>query len=245
MLAKKNSKYDLNKNSTLFFSLGLLCMTTIAYFAIEMKLENKSFSEMISKPETIDFTEDPIVSFQIQKPAIVPVKPVQFTNDFIIVEKEPVPVVITHNPVSDNQNVNPDAKSTEPSKPTPVYIEPVEDPIVIYTAVSETPVFPGCDNLSKEERDICFKEKIMKHIQKNLKYPENALENNHHGRVNVQFIIEKDGSISIANLRGPFESLNKEASRVIQLLPKMKPGAQSNKPVKVSYVVPILFKNQN
>jgi protein TonB len=145
-------------------------------------------------------------------------------------------------PYDPNANPNP---PTDPEKPNtiPVFIDTTNpDEEVKFIDIYETPVFPGCENLSKEERDQCFREKVLKHIHKNLRYPENALENEHQGKVHVQFIIEKDGSISIANLRGPYESLNKEAMRVIKSLPKIKPGEQRNRIVKVSYTVPIIFK---
>jgi periplasmic protein TonB len=63
------------------------------------------------------------------------------------------------------------------------------------------------------------------------------------GTVYVQFIIEKDGSITDVNvIRGVSPSSDKEALRVITNMPKWKPGMQNSKPVRVRYVFPIRFK---
>ena len=83
-------------------------------------------------------------------------------------------------------------------------------------------------------------------INKNVKYPVIAQENGIQGKVFVQFVIEKDGSITnVKVLRGVDASLDKEAVRVVQSMPKWKPGKQRGKPVRVSYNVPINFRLSN
>jgi protein TonB len=62
------------------------------------------------------------------------------------------------------------------------------------------------------------------------------------GRVFVSFIIDKDGSVKIANLRGPDKSLEKEADRIMSKLPQMTPGKQRGKPVRMTMSIPITFK---
>jgi protein TonB len=68
-----------------------------------------------------------------------------------------------------------------------------------------------------------------------------AMEMGLQGKVNVIFIVQKDGSIGDVRLRGPHESLEKEAARIISKLPKMIPGKQRGTPVKVPYAIPITF----
>ena len=58
----------------------------------------------------------------------------------------------------------------------------------------------------------------------------------------MNFIIEKDGSISVAGMRGPSPILEKEAARIMTKMPKMIPGKQRGKPVRVPYSIPITFK---
>jgi len=64
------------------------------------------------------------------------------------------------------------------------------------------------------------------------------------GRVNVMFVIDKDGSITDINMRGPNANLEKEAKRIISKLPKMTPGKQRGTAVKVPFAIPITFKLQ-
>ena len=92
---------------------------------------------------------------------------------------------------------------------------------------------------------ITFPGDINKWLGKNVKYPVIAQENNIQGRVTVQFVIERDGSITdVKVLRGVDPSLDKEAVRVVKSMPKWKPGKQRGKPVRVSYTVPINFRLQ-
>ena len=100
----------------------------------------------------------------------------------------------------------------------------------IFQVVEDMPTFPG---------------DINKWLGKNVKYPVIAQENNIQGRVTVQFVIERDGSITdVKVLRGVDPSLDKEAVRVVKSMPKWKPGKQRGKPVRVSYTVPINFRLQ-
>ena len=63
------------------------------------------------------------------------------------------------------------------------------------------------------------------------------------GRVSVQFYIEPDGSLTeVKALRGPNEELKKEAERVVRSMPKWKPAVMAGKPVRIRYVLPVLFR---
>ena len=64
------------------------------------------------------------------------------------------------------------------------------------------------------------------------------------GRVYVNFIISKDGSITSIRMRGPDKNLEKEAARIIGRLPKMTPGKQRGRPVRVPFSIPITFRLQ-
>ena len=72
------------------------------------------------------------------------------------------------------------------------------------------------------------------------------MEDNIQGRVSVVFVIDKDGSITNVQARGPKggELLEKEALRVISKLPKIKPGLQRGKPVKIKFSIPFVFRLQ-
>tara|TARA_B110000238_G_C15825973_1_gene310644 strand:- start:28 stop:489 length:462 start_codon:yes stop_codon:yes gene_type:complete len=110
-----------------------------------------------------------------------------------------------------------------------------------FAIVEEVPVFPGCEIVSKLQKRQCFQEKIQEHISKHFTYPEIAQEMGIQGRVFVQFMIEKDGSITGIRTRGPDKNLEAEALRIFLLLPKMTPGKQRERPVRVPFSIPITF----
>ena len=83
---------------------------------------------------------------------------------------------------------------------------------------------------------------MNKHIRKNFRYPEIAQEMGIQGRVYVNFIISKDGRITNVRMRGPDKNLEKEAARIISKLPKMTPGKQRGRPVRVPFSIPITFR---
>ncbi|QXP51499.1 M56 family metallopeptidase [Cellulophaga sp. HaHa_2_1] len=113
---------------------------------------------------------------------------------------------------------------------------------VPFMVVNEAPVFPGCEDV--ENQRACFKEKLFQHINKNFKYPQEAQDKGIQGKVNLMFIIDETGNIAGLRMRGPDKILEEEAERIISLLPKMTPGKQNGKVVRVPFSIPISFKLQ-
>ena len=114
-----------------------------------------------------------------------------------------------------------------------------EKPFVI---IDDVPMFRSCKNVFKSQRRECFQNKMTKHIRKHFYYPKYAFNRGIQGRVFVQFIIEKDGSISEIKTRGADKSLEKAALKIIKKLPKLIPGKANGKPVRVPYSIPITWK---
>lgn len=113
---------------------------------------------------------------------------------------------------------------------------------VAFIDLETYPVYEGCNENTNDAS--CFDKKIANHVKKNLKYPEKALNKGIQGTVKVIFLIDYDGSISNVTTSGADKILQKEAVRIVNLLPKFKPGMQKGKPVKVRYSFPITFKLQ-
>ena len=87
---------------------------------------------------------------------------------------------------------------------------------------------------------------LMQYLSQNIRYPEAAKKAGKQGRVTVQFVVEKDGSISnVSTLRGVEPDLDKEAIRVISEMPKWKPAMQRGETVRVRYTVPVMFRLDN
>ena len=124
----------------------------------------------------------------------------------------------------------------EEVKYTKVEVEETEEPQekVIFQVVEEMPEFPGGMG------------EAMKFLAKNIKYPVAAQQAKIEGRVIVQFVVERDGSISdIHTVRSVSPELDAEAIRVVSLMPKWKPGKQRGKAVAVKYTMPIMFRLQS
>lgn len=103
----------------------------------------------------------------------------------------------------------------------------------VHDVVEEMPEFPG------------GMPAMMKWIGENVKYPEEAQAAGTDGRVIVNFVVEKDGSINdVAVANSVEEHLDAEAVRVVKAMPKWKPGKQDGKPARVKYTIPIMFKLQ-
>ena len=144
--------------------------------------------------------------------------------------------------VAGNISCSQDASQTEDAKEevvAPVSPEAKEAPAdstakeEVFMVVEQMPEYPG------------GMKEMLKFLQENVKYPENAMKNNVQGRVIVQFVIEKDGTpteFKVARSVDP--DLDAEALRVLQSMPKWKPGMQRGEVVRVKFTVPVSFKLQ-
>ncbi len=105
-----------------------------------------------------------------------------------------------------------------------------EDPNKVFTSVEQVPEFPGGQDA------------FLKYLGNKIKYPAVARENNTQGRVIVQFVCERDGSLTDVHVvRDIGDGCGDEAVRVIKASPKWKPGIQNGRPVRVQYSVPVSF----
>jgi len=237
MEPKKSPKADLTKNSGLYFAIGLALVTLISWRALEWKKYDKSenYGDYSQNVEELLDEEVPLTpDFKTPPPPPPPAAPeiIEVVED----EAEVKETVI---------------ESTESSQDKVVEIDDLvvdeveEDVSIPFAVIEDVPVFPGCEKAKGAAaiRD-CFNEQMQKHIRKNFRYPEIAQEMGVQGRVNVIFTIQKDGSIGEIKYRGPDKNLEAEAYRIIKLLPKMTPGKQRGRPVKVPFSIPITFKLQ-
>ena len=104
----------------------------------------------------------------------------------------------------------------------------------IFKVVEHRPQFPGGDA------------ELMKFLQQNVKYPKEAQEQGKQGRVIVQFVVEKDGSITDAKVLKPVDPLlDAEALRIVNMMPKWTPGKQRGKEVRVYFTIPVTFRLSN
>lgn len=237
MKTKKNPKVDLQKNSSLYFVIGLSLILFFSWQAIEWKTYKKTFDyEMLDINEEDD-EEIPITQqIKTPPPPPPPAPPAAQVIEIVEDEEEVEESIIESTETDNDEIIEVDDVSIE---------EDDLDVDVPFAVIEDVPIFPGCESVSKDKMRDCFQEKIDKHIKRNFRYPEVAMELGIQGRVFVTFIIDKDGSITNILMRGPDKNLEKEAHRIISVLPKMTPGKQRGRAVHVPFSIPINFRLQN
>ena len=103
----------------------------------------------------------------------------------------------------------------------------------VFDVVEQMPSFPGGPSA------------LMAYLSSHVKYPAVAEENGIQGRVTVQFVVEKDGSVTdVKTMKSVDPSLGREAERVVRSMPKWIPGKQNGSAVRVKYFVPVVFRLQ-
>ncbi len=231
------------KSSIIFLQLGLVFALLLSYVALESKTfikpENVQdpIGEKYETDDTLipDTTPEPPKTLPKEKPVPEP----DFKNIDIIEnsskEKE------TEFDPGIFKDVKPETTFNWKDLPDERIEEDDPEDIPI-TLVEEMPVFPGCKGDQKALQK-CLSQKIGKIIARNFdtEIAQNLNLSPGNKRIFVSFVIDKNGNISNVQTRAPHKRLEAEAKRLIKLLPKMKPGKQSGRPVGVKYSLPINF----
>ena len=234
MEPKKNPKADLNRNTGLYFAVGLFAVMALTYFAFEHKTYEGGNEYDISMNVDDDLDEEVPMTEQLKTPPPPPPPAAPEIIEVVEDEEEVEETVIESTESNEEEEV---------MEVEDVEVEEVEEDVdVPFAVIENVPVFPGCEKESNKR--ACFNKMMQKHISKNFRYPEIAQEMGVQGRVSVMFTIQKDGSIGNVRMRGPDKNLEKEAARIIGKLPKMTPGKQRGRAVRVPFSIPITFKLQ-
>ena len=242
---KKSQKHDANlqKNSTLYFQVGLIVVLLAVYGLFEMKFE----THIPKVADVIPPNEILVSTLPVFKPkVIVSDKPVSKkvnnpTNKYEKVPDDTPDIFIDDTPEPKTQS----EPILDPGNVSVVKID--EDVNIPINFVEVVPVYPGCEKAkNNDERRACMSDKINKLIQKKFN-GDIASEYGLTGvqRISVLFKIDKTGHVSDIEARAPHTKLQEEAERVVNEIPNMQPGMQRDKPVGVIYALPILFKVQN
>ncbi|MCD8740946.1 TonB family protein [Mucilaginibacter roseus] len=248
---KAYGAYELRKSNSKRTGQALLIGVTVFVLVVSMPTIINKIKGFIPKaPEKVKITDvvltPPPPVDQTKKPpppAPEPPKPkvdqVKFPPPVVkpddqVVEKDPPTVkeLEVADPGQKDQKGDPNAeiRIDEPVGNSDVKQVIESDPNEIFTAVETQPAFPG--GLAA----------FGNYLSKNIRYPAVARENNVQGRVFVQFVVERDGSLTdITVLRGIGSGCDEEAVRVLKKSPKWSPGIQNGRPVRVQYTVPIAF----
>ena len=228
MEVKKSPKADLENKKTTNLLVGAIIILAILFVGFEWSERDKQVSTDTGIAEVV-FEEEiiPITEQEQPKQAPPPPEAPKMEEVLEIVEND-ADVEESTIQASD------DTQAAVEVKYTPVEVEEEEvEEQQIFQVVEEMPEFPGGMG------------ECMKFLGKNIKYPTISQENGVQGRVIVQFVVNRDGSIvDPVVVRGVDPYLDKEALRVISMMPKWKPGKQRGKAVRVKYTVPVMFRLQ-
>ena len=234
MKLKKNPQKDLNPNRPIYFLFGLLFVLMLTLAAFEWKTYDHHYDYDVSMNLEDELTEELPILVEFKTPP--PPKQIQAPPIIEVIDNE-------------DEEIEDVFESTETDQDEEILdvsdievLETDEPEEMSFMVIEDVPVFPGCEK--EKNKRVCFQKMMNKHVAKNFRYPEAAQEMGIQGRVNIMFVIQKDGSIGNVQLRGPDKSLEKEAKRIIDKLPKMQPGKQRGTPVRVPFSLPINFKLQ-
>ena len=210
----------------------------LSYSNINYKVYDKSSLNLDKvNMDALDEEEVPITE-QVQPPPPPPPPP-------------PAPEVIEI--VEDEEEVEETViESTETDQEEEIDIEDLdveeveEDVEVPFAVIENVPVYPGCERGNNAKKRKCMSDKIAKFVQRKFNTDlAGDLGLSGRQRISVIFKIDKYGNVTGVMARAPHPRLEKEAQRVINLLPKMKPGKQRGKAVIVPYSLPIIFQVQD
>lgn len=247
MRPKKNPKIDLESYRTLFLLIGFA-----AALAVVLYLFNLSSPQKVppaEKAKMYQLREDAAevvipITRQNQKPPKVSRPEKQSRKIQIIENISTLPEEFT---IASSETSEDEAVTTGEYRVTDTAmvsvgqeVETPEEPLP-FVVVESPPVFPGCEPTAPvEQRRDCFERSVLQHVLENYQYSAAARRLNLSGRIFIQFVVEKDGSVGHAKVvRGLDPILDEEALRVVNQMPKMIPAEQRGKPVRMSFVLPI------
>lgn len=225
MEVKKSPKANLESRKPIFTQIGLVVVLSLVLIAFEwtstdVNVDLEAAEEEVAVEEEII----PITRQEEVKPPPPPPPPA--VADILNIVDDDVELDLELE-IMDTE-MNQDAMVDF----TVVYEVPEEtrEDGEIFIIVEEMPEFPGGEG------------ELQKYLASSVRYPVIAQENGIQGRVYIQFVINQRGEVTnVTILRGVDPSLDREAVRVVEAMPKWKPGKQRNRPVRVSYTVPINF----
>jgi protein TonB len=230
MEIKKNPNVDLQNKRILLYEISFAVALLAAIGALLYTTKDNKIEQIVQEVAIVEEEITEITRQDIKQPEPIRRTEIKVFSDAlsIVTNDEKITTNVDFNEFSEDMSIDvmPQVK--------PVVEEVIEDDQP-FVKVEKMPSFKGGDLMT-------FRNWVMERIR----YPQIAQENNITGRVLVQFVIERDGTLTnIQVLQTPDSSLSDEAIRVLKTSPKWTPGKQGNKMVRVKYTLPVEFRIQN
>lgn len=235
MYNKKSKRADLNRGSSTYFMMGLVVALSLFFVALEWNSPKGEVGYVPQRIAHIVWEDIQITPPEEDEPA-VPDEP----------QRDAPPAVVENLTIVENTMVVDDVQIMAvddaidkmqlvftPPQPTSGRGREELSEQHVYEFVEELPQFPGGEAA------------LLRWLQNNIIYPPVAAEYNIQGRVEVSFVVERNGGVSdVKVVKSVDEDLDAEAVRVTSAMPKWKPGMQDGKPVRTRYTIPITFRLQ-
>ncbi len=227
MEIKKTKTADLENKRGLFLEIGLVLTLAIVFLAFEWRVDTGK-AEILNSTESVQL-DDEIIQITRDKPAELPPPPPpapRLLDVLVIVDSD--------EDIDEVLDIEEDVPDMDEDIKIQVHDDvEIDDEEKIFVIAETMPEFPGGDVA------------LFKWLSNNVRYPVIAQENGISGKVYLNFVVNKLGDIeNVTITRGVDPSLDKEALRVVNKMPKWRPGLQRNKPVNVSFFLPINFTLQ-
>lgn len=227
MEVKKTHRSNLENKRFIFREIGLIVALAAVFFAFETKFYQEETQEIVLV-NGIDIEDDVL-------PIVVPQ---QASRPLPKIKMMPIDII--------------DIVEDVPELDEPDIIDVTEEQMGSVNGTSENYTNYTGNGEGEVDEDIpfvrvefmpAFNGDLSKWLTRNLKYPARAAEVGVQGKVYIEFIVERDGSITDAKvIRSVHPDLDREALRVVNAMPKWKPGMQRDKAVRVKFTIPIAFR---
>ena len=237
---KEYGAYDLRKDYDRRLGLAMLCAIGFFLVVVGTPFVVSKLGTKDKEPEKVKIVDVNLDLFQEEQPeepppppeVIVPPQPQIETVQFVAVEAADEPVEApppTQEDLSETTASTTTQEGVKIDAPPPP--PPVEEVTYDLAAVQEQPDFPG------------GMAKMYEYLQKTTKYPDMEFDAGIQGKVYIEFVVDKDGSVEDVKVRrGVSPGLDKEALRAVKSMPKWSPGKMNGKAVKCRFTIPVDFK---
>jgi len=227
MNPRKSHKADLENKKGLFLQIGIFITLAVVWTAFEWKTYEAELMNL-GQLGDIELEDDMIATARKEPPK--PSPPPQVIEQIQVVE-------------DDIEIEELEMESTDFSEDDEIeLIEEVDDDLEVYDflSVETMPIFPGCEGIPNDEMNRCFGTKAQIFLARNFEYPNMAREMGIQGKVLIQFVVAKNGTIEdIQIIRSVDKYIDDEAVRTVKKFPKMEPAKVGGRPVRMKYILPI------
>jgi protein TonB len=236
MEQKKTLKADIEQRRTTGFLIGLTFVLSLFYVALEWNTEDSDgdfdpidLDELVHESELVPMSNEETVAQLEEKPVVEKAEQLRVVDDDV--ELQPDDALEGEQEGDDDETLLSEVEDRldDEKALAPMGVDP-NNPLNFHI-VEDLPQFPG------------GAVEFMKWLTKNLRYPANARQQKIQGKVVAVFYVEKDGHVTGINITQSLSAdCDREALRVLRMMPDWQPGVQNDKPCRTKVCIPIVFR---